>query len=47
MGAYRFAIYWKKQLGFMVKYDYNFIIIEMPFLTLMFNITKQAQGKNF
>ena len=38
MGAYRFAVYFKPQLGFMVSYDYGFIILDLPFLKLMLNV---------
>ena len=47
MGAYRFAVYFKPQFGFMVSYDYGFIILDLPFLKLMLNIKKGAKGTNF
>ena len=47
MGAYRFAVYAKKQIGFMVSYDYGFIILDLPFLKLMLNIKKGAKDTNF
>ena len=47
MGAYRFEKKKKKQIGFMVSYDYGFIILDLPFLKLMLNIKKGAKGTNF
>jgi len=47
MGAYRFAIYWKAQIGLMVGYNYGFIVFDLPFLRVMINVTKQAKGTNF
>ena len=38
MGVYRFAVYAKKQIGFMVSYDYGFIILDLPFLKLMLTL---------
>lgn len=47
MGAYRFAVYFRPQLGLMVSYDYGFIILDLPFLKLMLNLKKGAKGTNF
>lgn len=47
MGAYRFAVYAKKQIGFMVSYDYGFLVLDLPFVKIMLNVTKHAKGTNF
>lgn len=47
MGAYRFAIYWKFQIGVNISYDEGFITIDLPAVRIMINVTKDAIGKNF
>jgi len=47
MGAYRFAVYFKPQLGLMVSYDYGFVVLDLPFVKIMLNVTKHAKGTNF
>ena len=47
MGAYRFAIYWKTQVGVLIKYDEGFIVLDVPFVRIMLNVTKDAHGTNF
>lgn len=46
MGAYRFAIYAKWQIGLSFSYDYGFITLDVPFLKIMLNITNDAKGTN-
>lgn len=47
MGQYKFSIYWKKQLGFLIKKDDQFLIIEIPFVSILFGLSKHAKGRNF
>ena len=47
MGAYRFCIYWQIQLGFTIGYEYGFLVLNIPFIKIMFNIKKGAKGTNF
>lgn len=47
MGAYRFAIYFKRQIGVNFSYEYGFITLDLPLIKVMFNITKNAKGTNF
>lgn len=46
MGQYFFSIYWAFQLGFLIKTDRQFIRIEIPFLTIIFGLSKDAKGSN-
>ena len=41
------AVYFKPQLGLMVSYDYGFVVLDLPFVKIMLNVTKHAKGTNF
>lgn len=43
---YRFAIYLKWQCGISVSYDHGFIVLDIPFIKLMLNVTRDAEGTN-
>lgn len=46
MGAYRFAIYLEWQIALGIKYTEGFIVLDLPFISLLFNLTKNARGNN-
>ena len=45
MSKYRLAIYLKMQIGFLLKQEDDFIIIELPFISIMIATDKYASGK--
>jgi len=46
MGEYRFSIYAKKQLGFMLAIDYSQLVISVPFIDIRLSFSKNAKGTN-
>lgn len=44
MGQYKLTIYRSWQLGFLIQIDSDFIIIDLPFISIMYGLHESAQG---
>jgi len=47
MGEYRFSIYFKPQIGFMIQKDYGQLVVSIPFIDMRLSFSKNAKGANF
>jgi len=47
MMKYKLSIYYIKQIGLCVGYDEEFIILNLPFITIKYGRGKEAKGLNF
>lgn len=45
MGAeYRFSVYFKRQIGLSISFEYGQILLRIPFLNFHFAVRKDADG---
>ena len=47
MGKYRWSIYFVKQIGIMIGYDEEFIVLQLPFITINYGRGDTAKERNF